>query len=75
MSSKSTIDLLEEDFTDFGWIVLDNATSFTLEEFQTFCKDKGFVHLTGALYHPATNGAAERLIQTYELELSKEGYT
>ena len=62
VSSKSTIDLLEEDFAHFGYphsIVSDNATSFTSEEFQTFCKDKGIVH------HPATNGAAERLIQTF----------
>ena len=74
VSSKSTIDLLEEDFAHFGYphsIVSDNATSFTSEEFQTFCKDKGIVHLTGAPYHPATNGAAERLIQTFKQAVRK----
>ena len=52
-------------------IVTDNATSFTSEEFQQWCKNKGIIHFTGALYRPATNGAAERLIQTYEKSLKK----
>ena len=34
------------------------------KEFQAWCKQRGIVHLTGALYHPATNGAAERLRKT-----------
>jgi hypothetical protein len=73
-SSKTTIDLLEEDFAHFGYphtLVTDNATSFTSEEFQEWCKSKGIVHLTGAPYHPATNGAAERLIQTFKNGLKK----
>ena len=28
-------------------------------------------HLTGAPYHPATNGAAERLVQTFKQALKK----
>ena len=78
VSSKSTIDLLEEDFAHFGYphaIVSNNATSFTSEEFQDFCKDKGIVHLTGAPYHPETNGAAERLIQTFKQALRKSSKT
>jgi len=30
-----------------------------------------FIHLTGAPYNPATNGAAERLVQTFKLALKK----
>ena len=74
VSTASTINLLDEDFSHFGYphtIVTDNATTFTSEEFQTYCKDRGIVHLTGAPYFPATNGAAERLIQTFKQSLHK----
>ena len=73
-SSQATIDLLEEDFAHFGYphtLVSDNATTFTSEEFQEWCKSRGIVHLTGAPYHPATNGAAERLVQTFKSSLTK----
>jgi len=73
-SSKVAIDLLEEDFAHFGYphtLVLDNATTFTSEEFQEWCKSRGIMHLTGAPYYPATNGAAERLVQTFKSSLTK----
>ena len=73
ISSKATIDLLK-DFAHFGYphtIVSDNAICFTSDEFQTYCKDQNIIHLTGALYHPATNGATERLIQTFKQALRK----
>ena len=41
------------------------------EEFQAWCKERGITHLTGAPHHPATNGAAERLIQTFKQALRK----
>ena len=68
-SSKATTDLLEQDFAHFGYphtIVTDNSTSFLSKEFQTWCRERGIVHLTGAPYHPATNGAAERMVQTIQ---------
>ena len=74
VSTKATIDLLEDDFTHFGYphtLVSDNGTSFTSEEFQSWCKERGIVHLTGAPYHPATNGAAERLVQSFKQALRK----
>ena len=49
----------------------DNATSFVSEEFQAWCKERGITHLTGAPYHPATNGAAERLVRTFKQALTK----
>jgi transposase InsO family protein len=73
-STKATTELLEQDFAHFGYphtIVTDNATSFLSEEFQAWCKDRGIVHLTGAPYHPATNGAAERLVQTFKQAMKK----
>ena len=73
-SSKATTELLEQDFAHFGYphtIVTDNATSFVSEEFQAWCKERGITHLTGAPYHPATNEAAERLVQTFKQALNK----
>ena len=69
-STKSTTELLEQDFAHFGYphtIVSDN---FASEEFQAWCRERGTTHLTGAPYHPATNGAAERLVQTFKQALS-----
>jgi transposase InsO family protein len=73
-STKATIAQLEEDFAHFGnphTLVSDNATTFKSEEFQAWCTKKGITHLTGAPYHPATNGAAERLIQSFKQSLRK----
>ena len=73
-STKPTTDLLEQDFSHFSYphaIVSDNATTFSSEEFQSWCREWGITHLTGAPYHPATNGAAERLVQTFKHALSK----
>jgi len=73
-STRATLDLLEEDFAHFGYphtLVSDNATTFMSEEFQSWCKERGITHLTGAPYHPATNGAAERLVQTFKQALRK----
>ena len=73
-ATKSTTELLEQDFAHFGYphtIVSDNATSFSSEEFQAWCRERGIIHLTGAPYHPATNGAAERLVQTFKQALTK----
>ena len=73
-SSKSTTAILEQEFAHFGYphtLVTDNATTFMSQEFQGWCKQRGIVHLTGAPYHPATNGAAERLIQSFKQALRK----
>ena len=73
-SSKSTTAILEQEFAHFGYphtLVTDNATTFMSQEFQAWCKQRGIVHLTGAPYHSATNGAAERLIQSFKQALRK----
>ena len=73
-SSKSTTAILEQEFAHFGYphtLVTNNATTFMSQEFQAWCKQRGIVHLTGAPYHPATNGAAERLIQSFKQALRK----
>ena len=73
-SSNNTTAILEQEFAHFGYphtLVTDNATTFMSQEFQAWCKQRGIVHLTGAPYHLATNGAAERLIQSFKQALRK----
>ena len=74
VSAKATIKLLQEDFAHFGFahtVVTDCAATLKSDEFQELCKANGIVHLTGAPYHPATNGAAERLMHTFKQSLKK----
>ena len=71
VSAKSTIKLLEEDFGFSHTVVTDCAATLKSDEFQEFCKENGIVHLTGAPCHPATNGVAERLVQTFKQALNK----
>ena len=74
VSSKATTDLLEQGLAHFGYphtIVTDNSSSFLSSEFQSWCQGRGIVHLIGAPYHPATNEAAERLVQTFKKALIK----
>ena len=51
-------------------LVSDNGPHFTAEEFQLFLKKNGVKHVTSARYHPATNGLAERFIQTIKQSLT-----
>ena len=52
-------------------IVFDNGTCFTSSEFQMFLRQSGVKHLLSALYHPTTNGLAERAVQVVERGLKK----
>ena len=73
-STAATTRLLDEDFSHFGYphsIVSDNATTFSSAEFKDYCSIKGIAHLTDAPYHPATNGAAERLVQSFKQSIKK----
>ena len=74
LSTKATIDILEKEFAHFGYphtVVSDNAATFKSDEFQNWCRERGIIHLTGAPYHPGTNGAVERLVQTFKKALKK----
>ncbi|XP_067945052.1 uncharacterized protein [Watersipora subatra] len=67
-STKTTTELREQNFAHFGYphtIVSDNATTFKSEEFQRCSRDHGIVHLTGAPYHSATNGAGRPCYAPY----------
>ncbi|XP_041989082.1 uncharacterized protein K02A2.6-like [Aricia agestis] len=45
-------------------LVSDNGRQFVSAEFTDFMDKCGIVHKTSAPYHPATNGQAERYVQT-----------
>ena len=47
-------------------VVSDNGPQFVSEEFAKFVKLNGIKHIKSAPYHPSTNGAAERLVQTFK---------
>ena len=71
-TSINTIDTLKSLFARYGLpeqIVLDNVPQFTSDEFKSFCKSNGICHITGAPYHPSTNGAIERAVQTMKKSL------
>ena len=46
-------------------------TSFTSEEFVTFMKGNGILHIKSILYHPSTNWLAERAVQTFKQGVTK----
>ena len=74
ITAQSTMELLEQDFTHFGYpheLVSDNDPTFMSDDFQRFLNVKGIKHVIGAPNHPATNGQAERLVQTFKKSLNK----
>ena len=73
-TSTITIEHLRNIFATHGlpeMLETDNASYFTSTEFQDFMKLNGVRHVTSAPYHPATNGLAERAVQTVKQFLKK----
>ncbi|XP_018360497.1 PREDICTED: uncharacterized protein K02A2.6-like [Trachymyrmex cornetzi] len=50
-------------------LVSDNATIFKNPEFENYCKVRGIFQMFTAPGHPATNGLAERYVQTLKSKL------
>ena len=74
LTSQTIIDTLRSIFVTHGLpelLVSDNGPSFTSAEFQEFMKRNGIRHITSVPYHPASNGLAERAVQTFKTALKK----
>ena len=72
-SATKTIDELRCLLSRWGipeQIVSDNGPQFKSDEFKQFLSENGITHLTTVLYFPATNGQAERLVQTIKKALT-----
>ncbi|XP_051782565.1 uncharacterized protein K02A2.6-like [Erpetoichthys calabaricus] len=71
-TASKTIQVLRSLFSRYGIphiLVSDNGPQFCSEEFGTFLKSNGVKHIRSAPYHPATNGLAERFVQTFKHSL------
>ena len=65
-SAKATVTTLRDTFSRHGLpeiIGSNNGSQFTATEFEHFCTSNGILHCTSAVYKPATNGQAERVVQ------------
>ncbi|XP_063386986.1 uncharacterized protein K02A2.6-like [Cydia fagiglandana] len=74
ITSSRTIEVFESVFTRFGYpvhLVTDNGPTFTSQEFKDFCITKHIKHTFSPPYHPATNGAAERFVETFKSAITK----
>ena len=72
-TTSATLECLRRTFAIHGipeTIVTDNGSCFTSEEFATCMLNNGIQHICVAPYHPASNGMAERAVQTF-----KQGFT
>jgi len=71
-TTSKTIATLRHLFAAYGLpeqLVADNGPQFTSQEFQTFLRQNGVKHIRCAPYHPSSNGAAERFVQTFKQAL------
>ena len=73
-TAAATIAELRSIFATHGLpdiLVTDNGTCFTSAEFQDFTQGNGIRHIKTSPYHPASNGLAERSVQTLKEYLKK----
>ena len=73
-TSSATMEKLRIAFATHGLpeiVVTDNGSNFVSREFQDFLKQNGIRHIRTAPYHPASNGMAERAVQTFKEGMKK----
>ena len=73
-TTHRTIQELRKLFASHGLpvvLVSDNGPQLVSVEMENFLRNNGIKHLLSEPYHPATNGAAERCVQTVKNALKK----
>ena len=73
-TAAKTIEELRNIFARNGiphQLVSDNDPQFVSDEFRNFMKVNGIRHIRTAVYHPASNGEAERFVQTFKNALKR----
>ena len=68
-TSTATIDALRNLFAAWGLcqqLHTDNGPQFCSLEFENFLKSNGIKHTTSAVYHPSSNGQAERFVSIFK---------
>ncbi|VDI23998.1 Hypothetical predicted protein [Mytilus galloprovincialis] len=73
-TSEATIAKLQQTFATHGLcdlIISDNGAAFTSKEFADYVKLNGIEHRTSAPWHPASNGCAERAVQSFKEGMKK----
>ena len=73
-TTQATIEKLRQCFRIKGLpqtLVSDNAAYFTSAEFKASMKQNGIQHITSAPFHPASNGLAEKAVQTFKDGMKK----
>ena len=73
-TSLATIEKMRQLFATHGLpetIVTNNGPSFTSSEFREYMRENGVVLVNTAPYHPASNGPAERAVQTFKEGMKK----
>lgn len=66
-TTENTVRVLREIFARFGLpvqLVSDNGPQLTAAAFEYFLQSNGVRHIRTAPWHPSSNGAAERAVQT-----------
>ena len=74
ISSKTT-EKLQNLFARYGapaQLVSENGGSTKSEEFKLFLTRNGIKHIASAPYHPASNGLAERCVQSFKTAMKSE---
>ncbi|KYN12234.1 Uncharacterized protein K02A2.6 [Trachymyrmex cornetzi] len=74
ITAKTVIPKCRQIFATFGLprtLVTDNGRNFVSHEFQQFLRSNGIVYKVTSPYNPATNGQAERFVQTLKQALKR----
>ena len=71
-TTEKTLEVLRSLFARYGLprqLVSDNGPQFTAKQFEECMLANGVKHIKSPPYHPATNGEAERFVQTFKRSL------